>query len=199
MRASIISFSSHRHQVCDGNFMMRNNIYPIEPLDHPHPPLVLQRSTPTSLQVVALVPNFKLFDLVSSTFICNLSCWSYLHFYFNFLDYSQRLFLSTRCCLCRLINYDSFLYSASLCNLAAANLRLQSSDGSAYRKEPISLSLNMYISSFYLTKPRVVSNYWICLSDMILFLMVLLVVLMPLYFCSIGLDMMLDNDGCTWL
>ena len=106
------------------SFMRRTNRSFPNQTNHPHPPLVLQRSTPMSLYVVALLPNLSVFDLVSSTFIWALSIWSYFTFYFSLRAYSSFFCLSTFCCLWIFTNSNSFWYSASLLNRALANLLL---------------------------------------------------------------------------
>ena len=52
---------------------------------HPHPPFPPLEGTPIpiSLQVLVLLPKARVFDLVSSTFMCFLYCLSYLAIYLS--------------------------------------------------------------------------------------------------------------------
>ena len=90
------------------SLMVRNSVTSLSQLNHPHPLFLLQRSTPMSFHVVALVPNLRSFDFDWSTCICFLSCLSYSHFYFSFRAYYLRLASSALCSLCTLISKSYF-------------------------------------------------------------------------------------------
>ena len=76
------------------------------PFAHAHP--FLQRSTPMSFHVVALVPNLSLLDFDSSAFICFLSAASFLHCYFKRRAYYSFNLLSLCIALCSFINKSYF-------------------------------------------------------------------------------------------